>query len=199
MEVMEAVRSRRSIRSYEDRAVPREIMDEILEAARLAPSASNVQSWKFKVVTDRDITRALRKAASDQRFVEEAPVVIVACTDLEVYANRVARALELLRARAMGCNLSRLLCMMDPHSHEDEVRCIINAVINVSIAVEHMALVATSLGLATCWVRAFEPQRVAEILTLPPECPPLVMLTLGYARENPGPRPRKDMRDILLQ
>jgi nitroreductase len=80
----------------------------------------------------------------------------------------------------------------------NEERDLTNALINVSIAVEHMVLAATSMGLGTCWVRAFLPERVSEILSLPPECPPLFLLPLGYPREVPGPRSRKTMEDILL-
>ena len=73
-----------------------------------------------------------------------------------------------------------------------------NAVINVSIAVEHMVLAAVSLGLGTCWVRAFRPERVSELLSLPPECPPVFLLPLGYPREDPEARSRKSLEEILL-
>jgi len=199
LEVMEAVDRRRSIRRYQERPVPQEMIDEVLEAARLAPSASNLQTWKFKVVTDRDTRGALRQAAFNQKFIEQAPVVIVACTDFEAYGERAKRTRELLRSGTVRPNLSMLLRYVRPQKEGDmEERDLINAVINVAIAVENMALAAASLGLGTCWVRAFQPERVAEILSLPPECPPLILLPLGYPDENPDPRPRRAMGDILL-
>ena len=198
MEVMEAVRKRRSIRRYQERPVPREMIDEVLEAARLAPSASNLQTWKFKVVTDKGTRSALRQAAFNQKFIEEAPVIIVACTDFEAYGERAKRSRELLRS-GVRPSLSMLLRFMRTQKEGDtEQRDVINAVINVSIAVENMVLAAASLGLGTCWVRAFQPERVAEILSLTPECPPLIMLPLGYPDEDPSPRPRRAMEDILL-
>jgi nitroreductase len=78
MDVNEAVRIRRSVRSYEDREIPEEDLNTILNAARLAPSARNNQSWKFIVVRDKEKREALAKAAANQNFVKEAPVVIVA-------------------------------------------------------------------------------------------------------------------------
>ena len=80
-----------------------------------------------------------------------------------------------------------------------EERNLSNAMINVSIAVEHIVLAAVSLGLGTCWVRAFQPGRVSETLSLPPECPPLFLLPLGYPREDPEARSRKPMEEILIQ
>lgn len=198
MEVTEAIRKRRSIRAYLDEPVAGELINQILEAARIAPSASNVQSWRFRVVTEEPTRALLCQAAFNQQFVEEAPVVIVACADLEVYGERVRKALELARSGAAGANLSSLLCLVGMEKLEDEVRCISNAVINVSIAVEHMVLVAASLGLGSCWVRAFDPDEVSRLLDLPPECPPLFLLPLGYAAEDPEMRPRKPLEDILL-
>jgi len=79
MNVMEAIKKRCSVRSYQDRPVEREKVDKILEAARLAPSASNRQEWRFVVVQDRDARQRLMKAAKNQPFVGEAPVVIACC------------------------------------------------------------------------------------------------------------------------
>ncbi len=199
MEVMEAIRSRRSIRRYDDRPVPRDLIEEILEAARLAPSASNLQTWKFKIVTDGETKKLLREAAFDQKFVEKAPVVIVACADYTAFGDRAKRSLELLRSGAVKPSLSLLLrTLRSEKGLEQEERNLTNALINVSIAVEHMVLAAKSLGLGTCWVRAFQPARVAEILSLPPECPPVFLLPLGYPREEPAPRSRRAMEEILL-
>ena len=79
MDVMEAIKKRYSVRNYQDRAVETEKLDSILEAARLAPSASNRQEWRFVVVQDKGIRQRLMQAAKDQAFVGQAPVVIAAC------------------------------------------------------------------------------------------------------------------------
>ena len=78
MELREAIRKRQSIRDYEDKPVPEEKLINVLEAARLAPSATNRQPWKFVVVKDRKRRQELARAADGQTFVGEAPVVIVA-------------------------------------------------------------------------------------------------------------------------
>lgn len=81
MNVMDAIKKRCSVRSYQDRPVEQEKLDKILEAARLAPSASNRQEWRFVVVRDKDTRQRLAKAAKNQTFVGEAPVVIACCAD----------------------------------------------------------------------------------------------------------------------
>jgi len=78
MDVLEAIKKRRSARAYEPTSVPMEKLERILEAARLAPSAGNVQPWHFIVVTDADKRRRLAKSPF-AGFLKEAPVVIVGC------------------------------------------------------------------------------------------------------------------------
>jgi len=77
MDVMEAIEKRRSVRSYQNKPVSEEKLKKILEAARLAPSAKNLQSYKFIVVKDQKLREKLMEAAVNQSFVGEAPVVIV--------------------------------------------------------------------------------------------------------------------------
>ncbi len=79
MEVMEAIRTRRSTRSFQDRPVEEEKLRAVLEAGRLAPSARNLQDWRFVVVRDPDTRKRLAEAARNQEFVGKAPVVIAAC------------------------------------------------------------------------------------------------------------------------
>ncbi|UCH34245.1 MAG: nitroreductase family protein [Armatimonadota bacterium] len=79
MEFMDVVRTRRSIRRYKPDPVPQEQITYVLEAARLAPSWANSQCWKFVVITDAQVKRALAKAGNE--WVAHAPVIIAACAD----------------------------------------------------------------------------------------------------------------------
>ena len=83
MDVMEAIKKRRSIRGYKDSEVEEEKLNLVLEAGRLAPSANNRQEWKFIVVKDKNTREKLSLAAHNQKFVGEAPVVIAACAVTE--------------------------------------------------------------------------------------------------------------------
>jgi len=86
MDVMEAIKRRCSVRSYQDRAVEKEKLGIILEAARLAPSANNRQEWRFIVVQDKNTRQRLMKAARNQTFVGQAPVVIACCAQTDNHA-----------------------------------------------------------------------------------------------------------------
>ncbi|MBN1369745.1 MAG: nitroreductase family protein [Dehalococcoidaceae bacterium] len=79
MDVSMAIRKRRSIRSYQDREVDETALNQVLEAARLAPSANNRQEWKFVVVREKAMRQRLAEAANRQTFIAQAPVIIVAC------------------------------------------------------------------------------------------------------------------------
>lgn len=79
MDIFEAIKERRSIRRYRTEPVPQELLQQVLEAARVAPSAANRQAWKFVVVTDAATRQELVPACRSQQFVGQAPVVIAAC------------------------------------------------------------------------------------------------------------------------
>ena len=77
--VLEAIKKRQSVRSYQDKEIPEDVLQQVLEAGRLAPSANNKQHWKFIVVKDKDLRKKLVPACKNQEFVGEAPVVIAGC------------------------------------------------------------------------------------------------------------------------
>lgn len=85
MDVSEAIRKRRSVRKYQARKIENDKLDRVLEAGRLAPSARNLQEWKFIVVRDGSRRKRLAEAAKGQTFVGEAPVVIAACATVTDY------------------------------------------------------------------------------------------------------------------
>jgi nitroreductase len=109
MDVFEAIQERRSIRAYQDTPVPREKIEKILEAARLAPSAKNLEPWHFIAVTDGEKRKILSKGRF-AKFLSEAPLVIVACGDKEAspdwYAIDVALAVENMVLTAASEGLS---------------------------------------------------------------------------------------------
>ncbi len=104
----EAIEQRRSIRKFKAEPVPEDILYELLDAARLAPSGSNAQPWRFKIIKERDIREKLVKAAYDQSFIAEAPVVLVCCADIGSYLNGVASGLQDLGRIGAGLSISSL-------------------------------------------------------------------------------------------
>lgn len=88
MDVFEAINARYSVRAYQDREIEQDKLERIMEAARLAPSASNRQEWRFILVKDPELRAQLVEAASGQKFVGQAPVVIVACAKTDSHMMR---------------------------------------------------------------------------------------------------------------
>ncbi len=114
MEIMDAINERRSVRSYSPDPVPGNVLGDVLEAARVAPSASNRQPWKFVVVTDPDRRSSLASAARNQGFVGEAPVIIAAVAlepdrlmscQVEAYAVDLSIAVDHMTLAAVSLGL----------------------------------------------------------------------------------------------
>jgi len=205
--VQEAIRQRRSIRSFTDKPVPDDIIRELLEAARLAPSASNRQPWRFIVVTDPKERAKLRRICWDQAFIEQAPVVFVCCADLTAYAqpSRLKRSQEFIDYGVNETLSGRfadpefraaLLKMPDP----DLGIFVAAAVANAYIAVEHMVLTATTLGLGSCWVGALGDEgEINAMFGLPKTTVVAAVLPVGYPAVTPPPRPRISLSEMLLR
>ena len=79
MDLMEAIKTRRSIRKFRETRVPENLLKEVLNAARLAPSADNAQPWKIIVVRDEQMKQKVTQACNGQKFLVQAPIVLVVC------------------------------------------------------------------------------------------------------------------------
>jgi len=180
MEVLEAIHTRRSIRKYREQAIEPTKLQAVLEAARMAPSWSNLQCWRFLVVQDP----ATRAALSDLSFVESffaaygfnknpaqkaiaaAPVVIVACADPA-------------KSGTMGDQPYYL--------------------VDLGIAAQNLMLAAHAVGLGTVFVGVFDEEKVRELLGIPAGIRVVGLFPLGYPLEErkSGP-PRKPLDDIVF-
>ncbi len=207
MLVSEAIRQRRSIRSFRSDPVSDETILAMLEAARLAPSGSNRQPWRFIVVTDKEEKRKLRKVCFDQAFVEEAPVVFVCCVDLTAYAlaAREKRSQEFIDYGVIetlsGYFADPAIRELFLNAPDDDLSVhFMTAMANTYIAVEHMVLTATALGLGSCWVGAIGgAEEMNSIFHLPPNVFAVAVLPVGYPAKVPPPRPRIPLDSILLR
>ena len=139
MNVMDAIAGRRSIRSYSHREIEPQKLNAVLEAARLAPSASNGQIWKFIVVQDLETREKLTSAAGGQGFIKDAPAVIVACAEESSrvmlcgqyrYTVDVSIAMSFMILEAYEQGLGT--CWIG-HFKEDDVRQILDIPSNVRV------------------------------------------------------------------
>lgn len=201
--VKEAIEKRRSIRRFKPDPVPKEYLQQILEAAWLAPSGSNSQPWRFIVVTDLEEKQRLRKIAYNQKFIEEAPAVIVCCADLDVYSvdQRRARREELALAGIMAdvAGSTTQPQNQDLYAQLDARLLAQQAVLNCAIGIEHMVLMATALGLGSCWVGAFDGRDIRNMFGQPKNILVVALLPIGYPDQSPPRRPRVPFERILLR
>jgi len=168
LEVFEAIRTRRSIRTFTSEGVSEEEVRELIDAARHAPSAGNIQPWEFVIVRDPQRKHRLAAAALDEMFIEEAPVVIVVC------ANEAQSGL------GYGARGVSLYCLQD-----------------AAAATQNMLLTACALGLGTCWVGAFYEEDVRKVLKVPRGVRPVAIVPVGHAAEKPSPRVKRSINEIV--
>ena len=199
MNVSEAIRKRRSIRKFKPDPIPEEKIRLLLESARLAPSGTNTQPWRFIVVKDDDTKRELQEAAHNQRHIKSAPVIIVCCADLKAFKEFPERVDELIESGALPERTREVFIpyLKKGMSTVTKDALMIAAAANVAIAVEHIVLQAVEIGLGTCWVRWYEDDKVKEILDIPEHVEVMALLPIGVPDEEPVPRPRLNLDKIV--
>ncbi|MDD3839819.1 MAG: nitroreductase family protein [Clostridia bacterium] len=165
---IDLAKRRYSTRKYKDQPVELEKLQQVLEAARIAPSAANLQPVKLVVLQDDDMRKKI-SVTYKRDWILQAPVIIVACGDHDKSWHRG-----------------------DGKDHCD---------VDVAIAVDHMTLAAAELGLGTCWICAFDAKKCHQLLELPDNLEPIVLLPLGYPADqvdvNRHQTKRKDMDELV--
>ncbi len=194
------VKKRRSIRKFARRPVTEKDLKRIVEAARLAPSGTNRQPWRFAVLKEKKDRESIAPAVV-QPFVLKAPLIFVCCLDRAAFIKETmhTRLQELAGARALSEEAAAVLYRRSLPERVSEVKAPLSAYLDLGIAVEHMVLQAAALGLGSCWVRLIDPVLIHRILELPSRIEVVALLPVGYPAENPPPRPRLITGEILLQ
>lgn len=174
MKFDEILNNRYSVRSFDDRPVDATNIEAMCEAARLAPSACNSQTWRFVVVSDRDVIHEIcdtaMRSVINNKFLHDAPVLIVGCSQLDIVANRIGHYMT-------GIDYYQ---------------------IDLGIAMEHMVLKATELELGTCWIGWFNEKKVKRVLNIPKLVKVSALLAVGYPAGKPlSKSSRKKLEEIL--
>ncbi len=173
MELTTAIKERRSIRAFSQEPVPDALILEVLEAARLAPSWANTQTWRFIVVKDANTRQMLSETLGPtnpcRKAIAEAPAVI--CL-----------------ASLLG---SAGMFKSGPATDKGDW-----FMYDAGIAMEHVVLAAWNLGLGTCHVGAFDSRKAEEILGVPSGYTVVALTPLGYFTPISRTTPRKPMKEI---
>ncbi len=173
MDVMEAIKGRRSIRRFKPDAVEEEKIKAVLEAARWAPSWANTQCWRFVVVKDREVKEALAEALPEanrgRRALLEAPVVIALCAE---------RGRSGFIKGKPGSNKGDWWFMFD-----------------AALAAQNLTLAAYALGLGTLHIGWMDFEKASRILEVPQGFELVELILLGYPAEQPEPPPRRSLEE----
>jgi nitroreductase len=183
MELMEAIKGRRSIRRYTSKAVDDKTLETILEAARQAPSWANTQCWRFIVVRDSQLRNRL------------------ADTAIEVVTGKPNRGAEAMRVTPIAIVACAELRKAGYYAKEGKAPVTDKGdwyMYDVALAMQNLTLAAHALGLGTVHIGAFDAVKVAEILGVPEGYAVVAMTPLGYPDEEPTPRPRKELAETVF-
>lgn len=192
----EAALSRRSIRQYLPTPIPEADLRELLRLAGRAPSAYNVQPWRFVVVQDDDLKARLADAAYGQTQVLRAPATIVMYSDMQDALDRMSEAMHPdmpADKRAAGVESFRGTFTA---KSADEREAWGNAQSNIALG--YLLLLAESLGYATSPMLGFDPERVKALLGLPAHVRIPALVTIGFAAEE-GFRPHRLPAETLVE
>ena len=177
MEVLDAIKQRKSIRRYLDKKVPEKLIRELIDAARLAPSGCNKQGARYKVISDRDTIRMLKdNGVYTQDFVYTAPVLILCCYDRTAYPVQKKEGRDSIYGTGH----------------------IVRGIRDLSIASSFLVLRAEELGLGTCYVGWMDKPKAKRLLDIPDNVEILFTITAGYSADGSKETPRKTTEEILL-
>ncbi|MDF2532342.1 MAG: nitroreductase [Massilibacillus sp.] len=200
MEFMDVIKRRHSIRKFKSESVSQEDIESILEAGRIAPSASNLQAWRYIIVKDAGVRAKLAKA-SPVSFFSTAPVMIICCVDQEVMRSQGARYQELQEVGAfLGVSMpAEEVEALVKKMRVDELAIRANLAFNAAISITHMDLRAVDLGLGTCWIGLYDGVVLKELLDIDDRYHIVNVLLVGHPDQAPAPRPRIKREEIVIK
>ncbi len=198
MELSEVIAARRSIRKFKTDAISDDVIRQLIDAARLAPSGSNLQPARFIVAQSQEAKETLGKC-TPYKFIVKAAVIFVCCADLTTITTREKRVGELFKEGAFeGVEMD----MSDPAAvapvmNMDMIKSYLS--MNTAIAIEHIVLKAVDLGLGSCWIGRFDRDKLKASLKLDDDIYPVMLLPVGWPDQSPKTRPRFDIDKYILK
>jgi nitroreductase len=199
VELSDVITSRRSIRKFKQQEISADTVQKLLDAARLAPSGSNLQPARFVVVQSPAAKEALGRF-TPYKFIIKASVIFVCCTDLSAMTTRDHRINELFQEgvfEGVDIDVNDSQITNVPTMTADAVKAYLT--MNAAIAIEHIVLKAVDLGLGSCWLGRFDRDKVKESLVLDKNIYPIVLLPVGYPDQSPKARPRIGLDKLVLK
>lgn len=187
--ILDLLKKRRSVRNFAEKDVPEEVINYILEAGRLSPSGANQQSWRFGLITDRNLINEVSKIAYNQSWIKKASFLIVLCTH-NVDKSLGGRKIQKLRFPNFEKEIEDMDDEIYSKLHMEEHQ--------TKIPGTHMMMAALEHGVGSTWVSLFNVDELSQLLNLKMPCIASEVIAFGYPDDNKNVTPKKSINEILF-
>ncbi|MEM3550487.1 MAG: nitroreductase family protein [Candidatus Bathyarchaeia archaeon] len=194
--IIEAIKNRRTVRSYLQKPVPEESINVVLEAAHWAPSPANLQPWQFIIVKDESVRRQIQELAEENRKLT-----------IEMQKEPFKTGFSKYETGWICLATVHIVVCADPGKTGPHVGGGETYKYAAGAAIQNLMLAAYSLGLGTCWLTMFDKSKLRKILEIPEEIDIIGVITLGYPEKVPevpetakryGEKPRRDLKEVVF-
>lgn len=184
MDTFDAIKSRRSIKSFQNYSMNKDEIDQILEAAVLSPTSYNIQNWRFVIITKQELKDQLCALSYGQRQVAEASLIIILCADLKAWDKNPERYWTNIPEgpRQSIVKAIRQSYNGNPTLEKDE------AMRSCGFAAQTIMLAAKAMGYDTCPMEGFDFSKVGKLINLPSDHIISMMVVVGKKAKDAGPR-----------
>lgn len=199
MNVIEAIKKRYAAKLFTGEKLPEEDILKLKDAVRFAPSSFNLQPWKIKIVKDKNLLNKLQQASYDQKQVGSASHLFVFCS-ISDFSEKKKKVIDKMEEKGIPKKkVNSFASVVDSFLSSNSKEEFIKISKNESfLAAENLMLAATSLGYASCPIGGFDKERFKEILKLPSNFEPILIVPVGYAADEPRIKIRLNKEDIFF-
>jgi nitroreductase len=187
--LLDLLKNRCSIRKFQDKPIPQDIIDYMLECGRLSPSGGNEQPWRFGIITDRDLISKISFAAYNQKWIKSSPLLIVLCTTI-VEDSRGARNIQRNRFPEWASEIMTMEKELYSKLNLEDHQSLIPGV--------HFMLAGLEHGIMSTCVSYFNVDEISKLLNLPHLCIPSEILVFGYPDEEITLREKKPKDELVF-
>ncbi len=166
--LLDAIMHRRTCKEFTNESIDFDIITQIIQAGSYAPSAGNLQNWKFIVITDNKLLRELYHHTMDQDVFNTAPIGVIVCSEMD------------MAQRNFGLRGKRLYAIQD-----------------CAACIQNMLLAAEAFGLGSCWVGAFDEEKLAKMFAIPDEVRAQAIILFGHPTSEPEEKEVKRIEDLI--
>jgi nitroreductase len=199
MQFKDIVMQRYAVKKFDGKKVSEDLISELLELVRFAPSALNLQPWKIHIVTDQKVKEQLLPASYNQQQVTTCSHLLVFCADID-YDNLIRRLGILMQKEGISPEMRKMVLDMARQftagMTTDQKRAWSQA--QTYLALGNALNGAKALGFDSCPMGGFDPAEYSRILKIPPHLVPVMLCPVGYAADKPMPKIRFPREEITF-